>query len=393
MDRFSRLITRCLAVGIAMLAVIFLPLPLSAEEEELGEKLRILLEELEDLKSEAREESKSDTHLHGYGELHYNNTDLAGEKDRLDFHRMVIGLMYSFDERLVLDLEVDFEHAASELELEYAHLSFLISDELGVRAGSLLMPVGFLNEHHEPPLFFSVERPYVERSVIPTTWQEGGAGIFGSAGAGVGYRFYLVGGLDARGFTGPSGIRGGRGKVADAPADDLALVGRVDYTARPGMALGASGYWGGASQGEESLEGADVGIIEGDGRWEWEDFELAGLLAVVKVDETEKIRDVAGEIVGETILGWYIEAAYHLGRSFLPEGMDMVAFLRHERLDTQNETAPGLPSNPANDRRVTTIGTAFYPDHRVALKADLELWRDGGEGSWTQANLGVGYMF
>jgi hypothetical protein len=306
---------------------------------------------------------------------------------------MVIGLSYSFDEKLILDVEVDFEHAASEIELEYAHLSFLLSEGLGVRAGSLLMPVGYLNEYHEPPLFFSVERPYVQRNVIPTTWQEGGAGIFGTPRAGLGYRLYLVGGLDATGFTGSGGVRGGRGKVADAPADDLALVGRVEYTGRPGTALGASGYWGGAAQGEKSLEGVDVGIIEGDARWEWENIELTGLVAVVKIGETEKIREVTGEVVGETILGWYIEAAYHLGRSFLPEGMDMVAFLRHERLDTQNETAPALRADPANDRRVVTFGTAFYPDHRVALKADLELWENGYKESWRQANLGVGYMF
>ena len=49
--------------------------------------------------------------------------------------------------------------------------------EILVPLEALLVPVGFLNEVHEPPTFYGVERNPVEKNVIPTTWWEGGIGI------------------------------------------------------------------------------------------------------------------------------------------------------------------------------------------------------------------------
>src|SRR5574341_1860549 len=117
-------------------------------------------------------------HLHGYGELHFNHPQTGAMSqaagDEIDIHRWVIGLAYEFSDRIRMDMELDFEHAFSEPEFEYGFLEFDLPPTLSARVGSLLMPVGPLNEFHEPPLFYSVERPYVERSLIPTTWQENG---------------------------------------------------------------------------------------------------------------------------------------------------------------------------------------------------------------------------
>ncbi|MFQ6093594.1 MAG: porin, partial [bacterium] len=210
----------------------------------------------------AQQEEK--IHFRGYGELHYNNTSQEGKTDKMDFHRMVIGISYHFNDWIVFDTEVDFEHAATEMELEYAHLEFLLSDAFNVRVGSMLMPVGYLNEFHEPPLFYSVERPYVQKNVIPTTWQEGGVGIFGSPHPDLRYRLYLVGGLDASKFKAGSGIRKGRGKVASAKAENLAIVGRVEYIGALGLQVGASGYFGGAAQGDSELGNASLSFLEAD---------------------------------------------------------------------------------------------------------------------------------
>lgn len=361
----------------------------------LEEKIQILIEEVEVLKEKEAEESElaEKIHFHGYGELHYNSTTQEGANDKMDFHRMVLGWTYHFNDWIVFDGEVDFEHAATEMELEYAHLSFLVSDAFNVRMGSMLMPVGYLNEFHEPPLFYSVERPYVQTNVIPTTWQEGGIGIFGSPVPELNYRLYLVGGLDASKFTASSGIRSGRGKVAGAKADDLAVVGRLEYEGLFGIQLGLSGYFGDAAQRDSALEDATVGILEGDIRYQWKDLELTGLVALVNVDDTDKINTSTGKVIGEEILGWYVEGAYHLGKLFLPEGQDIVLFARHEQFDTQKEVDGGLTADPANDRKVTTFGLAYYPIPEVAIKADLENWENGTGSDWHQFNLGVAYMF
>ena len=159
------------------------------------------------------------------------------------------------------------------------------------------------------------------------------------------------------------------------------------------MRLGVSGYIGGASQGDSDLDGVKVGIVEGDLRYRWKQFELTGLVASIFTDDTEKIFEKTEEVVGENILGWYIEGACHVGTWFLPGDMDLVLFGRHERFDTQNKVADGLKADPANDRRVTTFGLAYYPIRWVVLKADVESWENGADEDWLQYNAGIGVMW
>src|SRR5882672_11611623 len=149
--------------------------------------------------------------FHGYGEFHYNNpridTMSSGAGNVLDVHRFVLGWEYEFTENIRVEAELDYEHAAKELELEEAYLEYDLLPALSLRVGTLLMPVGSLNETHEPPLYYSVERPYVERYIIPTTWQENGAGVVGQTSKGrVRYRAYVTAGLDAVKITSLGGL-------------------------------------------------------------------------------------------------------------------------------------------------------------------------------------------
>lgn len=349
--------------------------------------------------------------FHGYGELHYNSSDPGANvpaktgKDsaaRMDFHRMVWGLSYHYNDRISLHTEVDFEHAANEIELEYAYLDFLINPAVNVRAGSMLMPVGPLNEFHEPPLFYSVERPYVQNVIIPTTWQEGGAGIFGAPLPGLKYRLYLVSGLNGAEFTAGKGIRGGRGKVAGGEeqplsGDELAFVGRLEYTAIPGLAIGGSAYSGGANQeADPALDGVGVTILEGDIRYRKSGFDLTGVYAQIDIDGAEKIKAKTGELVGEKLVGWYIEGAYDILRPLaLQSEKRLMAFVRYEQINTQDEVPSGFSANPKNDRQVTTFGVAYYPITDVALKADFERWKNEAatDNDGNRFNLGVTYMF
>ncbi|MFQ5780400.1 MAG: hypothetical protein ACE5HN_06390 [Nitrospiria bacterium] len=365
------------------------------------------------LEMEAGEGGDSRLSWHGYGELHYNNpkgSSLPKDADpaQMDFHRMVIGLSYEFDDRISLHVEVDFEHAATELELEFAYLDFLIHPALNVRAGSMLMPVGPLNEFHEPPLFYSVERPYVQKHIIPTTWMEGGIGIFGSPFPGLRYRAYVVSSLQAEGFSAGSGIRGGRGKVAKSESEDIVFVGRLEYLPVPGFDLGVSFYEGGADGTRKVGGDANVTIFEWDVRLRAAGVDLQWVYAFIDIDDADQINaahktkgaadpilpGVDNRSVGEEIVGWYIEGAYHLANLTGTE-WDLVPFVRFEDFNTQDEVPAGFTADPKNDREVITVGLAYYPHPQVALKADLENWEDADpitpdEERW---NLGVTYMF
>jgi hypothetical protein len=332
--------------------------------------------------------------FHGYGELHYGNTNKPGKTDMMDNHRLVLGWSYAFSDRIRFHAEIDFEHAAQEMELEFAYIDFLINDAFNVRAGTMLMPVGYLNEFHEPPRFYSVERPYVQKNVIPTTWQEGGVGIFGTLhNATVQYRAYIVSSLDAATFTASSGIRKGRGRGAEAASSDLAVVGRLDYSGLPALRLGVSGYTGNGAHENATLGDARTSLIEADARWYFKGLELTGLYTHISIDDADKIFLVTGEAVGETIVGSYIEAAYHLGRLFLPDPMNLVAFGRFEQYNTQDSMPMGVSADPKNDADLITLGVSYFPLQNVAVKADVENWKTDDGKSWEQFNMGLGYMF
>jgi len=63
---------------------------------------------------------------------------------------------------------------------ELAFLDYNFRPEFGVRGGLLLMPVGIINEIHEPPTFPSAERPFLERRILLSTWEEMGVGVYGT---------------------------------------------------------------------------------------------------------------------------------------------------------------------------------------------------------------------
>ncbi len=194
----------------------------------------------------------------GYGEwtLQTFHGDVTDERNKADILRTVLYTGFKFSDQFVLNAEFEFEHGTSSstssssngsVSVEFAYLDWLIAPPINFRVGGVLIPVGFLNEVHEPPFFHGVIRPSVERQIIPTTWREIGAGFFGEPLPGLEYRTYVVNGMNAKGFS-KSNIRGGRQKLNRAFAEDFALTGRLDYTGVPGLLVGGSFFWGDSGQ-------------------------------------------------------------------------------------------------------------------------------------------------
>jgi hypothetical protein len=224
--------------------------------------------------------------LGGYGEALYTNyAELredempSGKTDQFDFLRAVFYVGYKFSDSILFNSEIEIEHASTgkggSVSVEFAYLEFQKQPEIGLRAGMLLVPMGFINELHEPPIFYGARRPEVERSIIPTTWRENGAGLFGEAG-GFEYRAYAVVGLLSEGF-GASGIRGGRQKGAKSLAEDFAVTGRLDYVGVPGLLVGASFYTGNSGQGSEVDDqriGGRVSLFDLHGQYQYRGFHV-----------------------------------------------------------------------------------------------------------------------
>ena len=112
----------------------------------------------------------------GYGEILYNKPqDLNAE---IDVQRLVMLFGYKFDERVQFVTEIEFEHV-KEVYVEQAFINYNLTQGLNIRAGLMLVPMGIINEFHEPTTFNGVERPNLDKNIIPTTWREIGIGVSG----------------------------------------------------------------------------------------------------------------------------------------------------------------------------------------------------------------------
>ena len=124
--------------------------------------------------------ANSKTVIGGYGELHYNNIE---DTESIDFHRFVLFFGHEFTESIRFFSEFELEHALSgdgkpgEVELEQAYIEMDLTESTTLKTGLFLVPVGIINETHEPPTFYGVERNPVEKNIIPATWWEAGAGF------------------------------------------------------------------------------------------------------------------------------------------------------------------------------------------------------------------------
>lgn len=344
------------------------------------------------------------TTIGGYGELHYNEPD-GSSAGQLDFHRFVLYLGHDFNDQISFRSEVELEHTkieageeeGGELALEQAFLEYRISRGFGLRGGILLAPVGLINLFHEPPTFHGVERPSVDRVIIPTTWRESGIGVFGSPLEDFGYQLYVVAGLDAAGFSGANGLRGGRQSGFESNPANPSLTGRVDYMPGTGLQLGGSFFAGSAAGDNDSIGTAMVTLWSADIRYTIAGASLKAVGAIGSIGDADLINKQFGANVADELYGFYIEGAYNILPLLCPDSEQSVTlFGRFERYNTQASTT-GFSPLKQYDRTDIVVGASYHPVYNAVVKADYTFLRnalDSGPHSNTgQLNIGIGYAF
>lgn len=405
------------------------------EVEELRRQIDVLTREIENLKSTAPEkapEAKGNrgsfglgpaaskiygvtrgVSIGGYGEAIYQNFDRErddGERseqtDTIDLTRAVFYFGYKFDEHFLFNSEIEYEHATTgegdeekgEVSVEFAYLDYLVRPEFNLRAGLVLLPMGFINELHEPPVFLGARRPDVEDRILPSTWRELGLGVFGDAGP-FAYRGYLVNGLDAAGFEGEEPLHEARQGGSNASAEDFAVTGRLDFVGVPGLLVGASGYTGNSAQGREvdgdSFDGR-VTLWDAHAEWRWRGIQARALTSRGTIGDAAEINAFNGfsgtESVPRKFTGSYVEAGYDV---LFPRGgrASLVPFARWERYNTQDEVPAGFAANPENDVRLWTLGLQFRPIPQVVVKLDYQDYRNEASTGVDRWNLALGWLF
>lgn len=346
------------------------------------------------------------TTVGGYGEVHYRNRSGPNTPGEVNVARFVVFLSHAFSERLALRSELEVEDAkveggdpGGEVALEQVYLDYRVADRLTVRSGLVLVPVGIINETHEPPTFHGVARPDLEHDIIPATWREIGVGAVGTLGSGgLAYRLYLVNGLTADGFSAGEGVREGRQEGRNASFANPSLTGRLEY-ARPGLKIGAAFFTGGTAAADTLVgtgwHDAPVTVVAADARWERGPLALRGVVANVTLGDAARINQAYGSAVGSRMNGGYGEAALELLSIMHHEGSErLFAFARHERYDTQAAVPSGVTRDPLNARRITTLGVTYRPVATVVFKGDVQRRESRAAGSgYHVASLGMGYWF
>lgn len=383
----------------------------AAADTTIEDKLAVLQEEIEHLKLQMAQADKNRaggiqgfvdrTTIGGYGELHYNNfRDGATASDEMDFHRFVLFFGHKFNDWISFKSELEVEHAffasgegSGELELEQAYLDFNFNKHLNAKAGVFLIPMGILNETHEPPTFYGVERNEIESRIIPTTWWEGGVGIYGEATPGLNYQLNVTSAPRADEYSSSfsNGIRSGRQKVSKAQAEDLGISGALNFTGIPGLLVGAAFFTGNTAQNNEDIGDARLTLWDVHARYQKDRIDLRALYAQGHLGDADKLKSVEGINAAEQFYGWYAEAAYHIWKQ---GDHDLAPFVRYEAWDTHDDVPSNVTRNRANKNNAWTVGANYWPHPQVVLKADYQVFDkpDSTKGE-KRVNMGLGYMF
>ncbi len=314
----------------------------------------------------------SKTKIGGYGEHHYNNN--KNGDDQIDAHRFVLYVSHEFTDKIKFFSEVELEHGLAgdgkpgEIELEQALIQWDFADNTSLIAGQYLIPVGILNETHEPDTFFGVERNAVEKNIIPTTWWETGAMIHGQSQSGFSYDIAFHSGLN----NDSANIRSGRQKSAKATANDFAYTGRVKYRGVKGLELSATyQYQENLSQGE--YEEASANLFETHAIYQVQGFELRALYAVWNLDGEE-----AEDLGRDKQEGYYLEPSYTFNGK-------LGFFARYSNWNN------AVNADGSEDYEAIDLGVNYWLHPQVVFKLD---YSDGqGANENDSLNIGLGWSF
>lgn len=349
--------------------------------------------------------------IRGYAEITFNQrfSSTTQYNGVMDLKRLVTFTGYKFNQNTSFITELEVEHG-NEIYVEQAFLNHRMNSWLNFRAGLLLIPMGIVNEYHEPTTFNGVERPGMDSKIYPTTWRELGMGFQGVLPtANIAYQVYLVNGF--KGYTKANGgiinetngFRGGRQKGIKSMYTSPNFTSKIDYVGIRNLKIGISGYMGktqselfnnlhqdssfAVAQADSSVVGLNMFGL--DARYQWKNLRLRGQYAVGHLSNTEKYNAFTGSRLGDKMSGYYVEASYNV----LPASSkyQLFPFVRYENYNTQVTLNEALNTN-ASEHVDLTCGVSFFLSQGAVLKADYQKLATGSN-EINQFNLGVGIWF
>ncbi len=333
--------------------------------------------------------SSSPLSIGGYGEMYISSQSGDNpDKRTLDVYRFVPYIGYKFTDDIILNTEIEFEHGGvkagngksgadakagkgGEVIIEFMYLDFLQNKNYNFRLGHMLIPMGLINQRHEPTLFTTVQRPGTSKYIIPTTWHESGAMVYGELADDLSYKFSATSALDTSLTNGKKWIRSGRGGSFKRTDPALAFTARIDYTGLNGLLIGASTYYDG-----------DVSVTDIHGDYSNSGLRVYGTYAVAS--RSDDVNPTANEATNA--VGGYLNIAYDVlssSKGSLP------IFIQYETYNPEDELADGSSKDSID---TITIGANYFPHEQVVLKLDYAM-QEKGDVEDNTLSLSLGFVF
>ena len=391
-------------------------------EAQLVKRLDDLATELEKVKAELKQiKAKADaapaaamvnatpnaapaTQLSAYGELNYSRPSKDSSATQTNITRFVIGYQHRFDEKTKVVAELEVENAvvsasdSGEVAVEQVFIEHRLTQNYGARAGLLLMPIGLVNQTHEPHTFFGVNRPLVETAIIPSTLREAGLQVFGEHDNGVSWSAGLSTGpdltkwdpLDAEAVESPLRTVHQEGQLAKSK--DLTLFGAVDWRGIPGLRLGGGLMTGKMGHGTAGFAAPNARYTLWDlhAKWTPGAWDLTALYArgtIAGAGALNATFSGAPYLVPNAFDGFYAQAAYKFR---LSGDYAISPFARYELVNT-GRGFDGVAAAGYRTEGVTTIGANFNLAPTVVVKADVQRYKVNSDAN--RFNLGLGFAF
>ena len=358
----------------------------------------------------------------GYGEAFYqdrvsnqgamNPDGTLQHPSNADLERIVMYLGYKFTDNILFNSEIEFEHGSTgegdevkgEVSVEFASLDFFIDPIANIRTGLVLMPMGLINRIHEPLFYFGNHRPVVEQVIIPSTWREMGAGLFGAITPELTYTAYVINGLNAKGFS-SAGITEGKGGGSQGLAENFGYVAQLNYDpeALPGVNVGGSAYVGNSGQNQVyngQKPNVFTQLYESHVQWKYRglEFRALGSWGFINDAGTLSAANLAANngqgVVGSQNYGWYTEVGYDVLPWLIKDTPQYLApFFRYEKLNTMAGTPANYPNDPTLNQHIVQFGLQYKPISQVVIKADYRNFSAASGNLPDDFNLGFGFIF
>lgn len=375
--------------------------------------------------------------LWGYGEVYYTDPVHDSKLAQADLARAVFGIGYEFDSQTVFNSEYEVEHAVSsasdvgEFEVEQFYVDRQLNDKFTLRAGLLLMPFGFINEHHEPTNFYGVQRNFVETLIIPSTWREGGLALRGTNALGIEWSAGVTTGFDLSKWnyapefppyvtaleledSDIAPLQATHQELALANASHPTGYAAISYVGIPGLLLGGAVSSGDAvkvpAPPNATIPGNErVTLSEAHARWSPSKFDFWAIYArgtISNLALANAANPGSPNPIPSAFYGYYVQGVY---RAWQSAGYRLEPFIRFEYYDLgakyEGTSGPTIPSGltpvsatpgdygywPRGYDHVVTAGANFYLNTHVVVKADYQHFETNS--NFTRVDLGLGISF